>query len=296
MILALALGCAGVPNELARPNRLALATDGTLYVSDLQHHRIVVFPADGGPPVPFGERGIQRNQLWRVTAMAVGRDGHLFVANRRPETEERESQIRFDIVEFDGPQEVARTLIDQRTLQPDGWVDAIAEAPDGSLVIADTTNGELVEVDASGMRLGRFGGVPRLDAAPSGLRRAGDDVWVVEQYRHRVSRIGKDGNPQVLPLHDAPDGLPRFPSAIGVCPGHWVAIGDFGNHRVERYALDGTRIGGFEPVPVDDESPVEVIDLDVSPDCTKLYLVDSKGNRVLITTPDGTVLDTVDRW
>jgi DNA-binding beta-propeller fold protein YncE len=295
-MIALLAGCAAVPNELSRPNRLAVGPDGTLYVSDFHHDRIVVFPADGGPPETFGERGIGRGQLWRVTAMAVGPDGHLLVANRRPETEDRGSEIRFEIVEFDRGSEVTRTLIDQRTLQPDGWVDAIAQAPDGNLVVADSTNGELVEVDATGMRLGRFGGVPRIDAAPSGLRRAGDDVWVVEQYRHRVSRIGRDGNPVILPLKDAPDDLPRFPSAIGVCAGQWVAIGDFGNHRVERYALDGARVGGFEPAPVGEDSPVELIDLDVSPDCAKLYLVDSKGDRVLITDPDGTVIDTIDRW
>jgi hypothetical protein len=38
------------------------------------------------------------------------------------------------------------------------------------------------------------------------------------------------------------------------------------------------------------------MDLAVSPDCSRLYLVDSKGNRVLVTTPDGHVLQTLDRW
>lgn len=307
MIAAL-LACAGVPSELSRPNRVAIGPDGTVYVSDFHHDRIVTFGPDGGFVGTFGERGIGRGQLWRVTALATTADGALLVANRRPESEDRESGVTFEVVRFVDGEEVERTVLGGRTLQADGWVDAMAELPGGggALVIADSTHGELIEVDRQGRRVGRFGGVLPIDATPSGLTRNGDDVWVVEQFRHRVGVIGPEARRVAagvsasrlvpLPLDDLGHGPPRFPSAVGVCAGRWIAIADLGGHRVQRYDLSGKWIGEAIPEAVGPDQPVQLMDLAVSADCSRTWLVDSKGNRVLVTDEDGVVVGEIARW
>lgn len=308
-LFALLAGCSPVPRELARPNRVALGPDGLVYVSDFHHDRIGVFDADGALVRTFGSQGIGRDQLWRVTAMSVARDGSLVVANRSPESDDRDHALRFELKRFRDGEEVERTVLDGRTLQTDGWVDALVESPSGTWIIADNTHGELVEVDPGGRRVGRFGGIPRVDSAPSALVADGDAVWVVEQNRHRIRRIAPQGDEHTLLLRDEGHRPPRFPSAMGVChhpEGDWIAVADLGNHRLQRYGLPpvaGTRadleapwLGEFVPEPVGVDQPVQLMDLAVSPDCTRLYLVDSKGDRVLVTSPDGEILQTLDRW
>lgn len=295
-------GCSRVPPELARPNRVALGQHGEVYVSDFHHDRIVVFDADGAFRGTFGSQGIGKNQLWRVTAMTVAPDGALIVANRRPASDARASDIDFELIAFVDGEEVDRVTLDGGTLQPDGWIDGVAALGADAWIVADATHGELVEVDREGRRRGTYGGVPRLDAAPSAVGWDGDALLVVEQHRHRVSRVPRGGAVVELPLGDGPDEAPRFPSAVGACTPTdggpaWIAVADFGRHMVERFAMPGgARLDAFAPTPVGPDQPVQLMDLAVAPDCSKLYLVDSKGDRMLITRPTGEVLADVRSW
>ena len=60
--------------------------------------------------------------------------------------------------------------------------------------------------------------------------------------------------------------------------------------RVSSLILMDTSARSVEAVPK------QLMDLAVSPDCERLYLVDSKGNRVLVTTVDGEVLLEISSW
>ena len=95
---------------------------------------------------------------------------------------------------------------------------------------------------------------------------------------------------QPLPLSYGEPGALSFPSAIAVCAGAWFAVADLGNHRVQRFDLDGRFLDAFAPDRAGADQPVQLLSLDVSPDCERLYLADSKGDRVLVTRPDGEVL------
>ncbi|MEZ4236383.1 MAG: hypothetical protein R3F59_09520 [Myxococcota bacterium] len=220
------------------------------------------------------------------------------MANRRPASDDVGSDIRFEPHPVRRWREAERITLDGRTLQPNGWIDAVAPGRGGGWIVADSANGELVEVDREGRRSGTYGGIPRPDAAPSALEPDGDDLWVLEQSRHRLTRLGRGGVRQPLALQDDGEGLPRFPSAAAVCRAQgWVAIADFGNHRVQRFALaDGAALGAFAPAEAGPDRPVQLMDLAVSPDCSKLYLVDSKGDRLLVTTPEGELLREVHAW
>jgi sugar lactone lactonase YvrE len=297
-MLLFALACQPQPDGLARPNRLALQPDGTVYVSDFHNDRIVVFDAGGQFVRTFGEGGLEHGELWRVTAMTVASDGALVVANRRPETDEESSDNRFELKRFVDGEEESSIQLDGRTLQPDGWVDAVVQRGE-HYVIADSTHGELVEIDADGRRVGRFGGVPRPDAAPSFLLADGETLWVVEQHRHRISQVGPGGDERALLA--AKEGeeasAPRFPSALGLCrAGGWLAVADFGQHRIQRYSLQGELLAEWAPTPAGPDRPVQLMDLAVSPDCSLIWAVDSKGDRILATTPDGRLVYELSQW
>jgi sugar lactone lactonase YvrE len=302
-LLAAIAGCAAPPSELARPNRVALGPDGSVYVSDFHNDRLVVLDRDGNFVRTFGRRGLGRNQLWRVTAMSVDPDGALVIANRRPESDAAGSETRFELIRFVDGEEVQRIALDGRALQPDGWIDGIVRGAGDTWLVADSTHGEIVEVDTAGRRVGMFGGIPRPDAAPSGFARDGRAVWVVEQHRHRLTRIAPGGDRRELAFRDDGHGPPRFPGGIALCPAGsgaadapWLAIADLGNHRLQRYGLDGTWLGEFAPAARGPDLPVQLMDVAVSADCSRLYLVDSKGDRLLIATPDGAILREVHAW
>lgn len=296
MVALLLPACTPAPSGLSRPNRVALGPAGEVYVSDFHHDRIVEFDADGRFVRAFGRQGIGEGELWRVTAMAVGDDGSLMVANRRPVSDSASDATTSELKRFRDGEEVALLQLDGRVLPADGWIDGLAPAAGGGWLVVDTTHGELTVVDGEGRLSGRFGGIPRPDAAPSSVLRAGDWYWVVEKSRHRISRMHRDGTEEVVVLLDEGHGPPSFPTAVAVCRDEWFAVADLGNHRVERYATDGRRIGGFVPEPAGPDQPVQLLDLAMSADCGRLYLVDSKGDRVLVTDPDGTVVQALSRW
>ena len=288
------IGCVGEPDGLGRPNRLAVGADA-VYVSDFQHDRIVQMRPDGTFVRSFGTRGLGRDQLWRVTAMVVSRDGALLVANRRPESDAEDSAVVLEIKRFEDGVETSSVDLGGKVLQDDAWIDAIAEMPDDHWLIADSSHGELMVVQ-EGRLVGRFGGIPRPDAAPTALVGDGTLFWEVEQMRHRITPL--DAHGKELPFTPSADGGElRFPTGIGVCAEQgWIAVADFGNLRVVRYTTEGAWLGSFAPVPVAPDRPVQLLDLAVSPDCTRIYLVDSKGDRVLVTDPEGAVLGQLSGW
>lgn len=298
MWLLSTLACQQKPGALARPNRIAIDSEGAIHVSDFHNDRIVVFDPDGQQQRTFGSSGIERGELWRLTAMAFTRDGALLVANRRPETDDQSSGNRFEIKRFEDGVERSSAQLDGRTLQPDGWVDAIVEGKDGSYIIADSAHGELLEIDASGRLIGRFGGIPRPDAAPSGLVASGDDpdiLWVVEQHRHRISRVSRGGREEILLLD--PTSAPRFPSNLALCQAQrWLVVADLGNHRLLRYSFDGQLLGEWTFEPVAPDQPVQLLDVAIDSACETIWAVDSKGNRVLGSTPEGTLVAELSKW
>ena len=241
------------PDRLSRPNAVVVAPDGSVFVSDFGHDRIVVFDADGRHTQTFGGHGIGPAELWRVYALAVapadappGRAGDLLVVNRRPLDARSTQGHVWEIQRFRGGEEVARSRFDGHFSSASHTMHSLAVRGDGSMIVANPGGGEVFELDPDGRFVGRIGGVPLPDAAPHALAIDGSTTWVVEQRAQRVVRLEADGA-RIFRLDDQGQGPLSFPSAVAVCPGEWLAIADLGNHRVQRYDLDGRWLGGFEP-------------------------------------------------
>ena len=281
--------------ELKRPNRVRLDPSGRLVVSDFHHQRLVVFDLDGQFIEAVGHQGTGDGELWQVFGMAVTRE-RTVVVNRRVKSLD-DKDMTWEIKVFQSGKQVA---VHPLKSQEEGtWPQSIAPLPDGGYLLADRER-HLISVLGPDFELRTEwrqppGGEPFGD--PDSLRVTEDHIWLVESYRHRVRRLGLDGRQQLLFGEEGrARGQLRFPSAVDACPGKWAVVADLGNYRVQRFDYDGGLMDTFEPPATSADKPVQLMDVVVGAGCERLYLADSKGNRILVTRPDGTPIRTIDRW
>ena len=298
----MALGWAGCKEEvrsLRRPNRLCLGQDERIYVSDFHHNRIVVFDADGRFLEAFGKRGLGPGQLWQVQALFTDGPHRVVLVNKRIFSPTDESLVWEAKVFERGREQSAFSLAIPGDPTP-GWKGAITRGEKRGFLVTDEEQNAVLRYDASGRYLGRWpaprgGGEPF--KAPGMIHRRKDAIWLVECNRHRVRRLTPDGRETLFFGREGRgQGELRFPSSADTCPGQWVAVADMGNYRIQRFDLAGNYIDGFAPKPAGPRISVQLSDLRVSGNCKKLYLVDSKGNRVLVTTPTGEILQVISGW
>jgi len=297
VLLAFGLAsCDASPVAWQRPNLLQPTPAGGLAIADFHNHQIVVLGPTGAPQQRFGELGLGPGQLWRIWGLLAGPDDRLIVLNRRLRSLADKRPL-WEIKEFVRGVEVRAIRLPLPAPERPTLLAGPAPAPDGGFFVGEGTAGLLLRYTAD-WQLVEQRPAPR-DGPPFGpisaLRRRGDDLWLVEQYRHRVRRLAGDGR-QLLLLEDEGSGPGEllFPAAVDCCPAQgWLAVADTGNLRVQRFDLQGRPLDGFSPAPARPDRPVQLRDLLVSPDCSRLYLLDSTGNRLLVTTPQGELLQVL---
>jgi len=296
--LAALVGCSGAERSLSRPNAVALAGD-QIYVSDFHHQRIVTFSTDGQQVSTFGRRGLGRNQLWEVWGLLSDPDsGDLFVLNERPTSSTDDARIR-EVKTFRGGREVDVVALRMEDGSAPEWSEGISRDPAGRWSVAALESNAIQQFGPDGAFLRAVttpeDGTPL--EHPSALHQENSALWVVEQFEHRIRRLNTNGRQTlVFGAEGSGVGELRFPKALDLCPGGWLVVADLGIHRVQRFNLAGEHRDGFTPAPVDSKSPVQLVDIAVGAGCEALYLVDSKGDRVVVTTPTGEVTQTLSSW
>jgi len=299
LVLALFLAaCGGDERNLKRPNAVALAGDGRVFVSDLHHKRIVVFDGEGRQVGTIARPGLGDNQLWDAWELEFLPPDRLVVVQMRPEEIGRGESFA-EVREF----EAGRQVLARRILQQDGqavdWVEGLSAGPERTWLVPAFDGDGLLRFGSDWTCLGRWHPLEEggRALAPTDVHWDGEWLWVVEQRHHRVHRFGPDGQRQVsFGELGTGAGQLSFPISLGVCPGQWVAVADHGNHRLQRFDLDGKLLDAFAPIPSGPDSPVQLMSLAVPADCERLYLVDSKGSRVLVTKPSGELLQELSTW
>jgi len=298
-LLLLGAACETSPRDLRRPSLVALSEDGQIHVADFHHHRIVSFDAAGHFLRELGSRGLGEGQLWQPWALLAPAPGELLVVQERPRSLKDATTV-WELKHFREGSEVARHDLAPPGTEGPRWMEGLALAPGGGYWFTDQQRGVVLRFDAQWQFLGSWsapvgGGEPF--ASPGVLLREGEEVWLVETFAHRVRRLDAAGRELVaFGEEGSQPGQLRFPQSLGVCPGQWVAVADLGNRRVQRFDRSGRYLDGFRPQPAAAELPLQLVDVKVSADCQRLFLVDSKGGRLLITRPDGEVLQVVNRW
>lgn len=222
---------------------VAVAHDGSLYIADSAHGRIVELARDGAPLRAWGAIGIRGGQVTLPLDVAAARDGGMLVIA----TYGIDSPIyrfgptfRYLGSWFDG----GEVAVGHHWFAPT----AAAVAPDGSLWVTDRENDAVRHLDAAGGFLGTLGLAGRYPLAhPEGVAVGADgDVYVVDSGHNRVIRLtpagvvvggfgghlpARAGEVRSNPARASSWRLWR-PSAVAVAPDGDVYVADSGHDRV----------------------------------------------------------------
>ena len=294
-MLLLLLAC--TDNALNRPNAVALSEDGRIHVSDFHNQRIVTFDEDGRFESTSGQRGLSGDGLWEVWGLlSDGSDLH--VLNLRP-TSRKDSTPMLEIKTFRDGDVVSVVPLKMADGSPTGWSNGFVKTDQGWL-IASPDDDALLSFAPDGQfvteRTTPTGGLPL--HAPSAAHGEAGDTWIIEQFDNRIRHLDASGRELlVFGKEGGEPGALRFPTALDVCDqGAWLVVTDLGNYRVQRFSPDGVFIDGFEPPNDSHDSPLQLMDIELSSDCERMVLVDSKGDRVLLARPDGTIYGELSTW
>lgn len=246
--------------RLSSPAGIALDRKGNLYVADRGNHcvrrvdarrGVITTLAGNGAPGASGDgKQASMAQLRDPVAVAVGRNGDLFIADLGNARIRRVDGRTGVISTPKGLDSVAAT--------------AIAVAEDGALLVADGGKGTVFRRSRTGEtrtiagngRVGYTGdGGPATESflsAPASLARdSAGRLYVSELTGHRVRRIDSKsgvistvaGTGQAGYSGDgsrAAAARLNHPTGIGLHPDGSLLIADTDNHRVRRVGLDGT--------------------------------------------------------
>ncbi|MGH7164138.1 MAG: kelch repeat-containing protein [Nitrospiraceae bacterium] len=247
-------GLPATSSNLFNPAGLAVGPDGSVYLADLNNNRIRRVAPDGLITTVAGTGAGGYNgdgmvatsaTLSNPTGVAVGPDGSLYIADREV----------FRIRKVD-PQGLISTLAGTgvegvspdgglATATPIGHVRGIAVGPDGSVYVADTTNGRVRRVGPDG----RLTSVLSI-SLPFGLAVGPEgSVYVASLADFRIRRVRPDGVVEIVAGGGgglfSGDGGPAPAASLftpfGVAVGleGSVYIADRGNNRIRRVAPDG---------------------------------------------------------
>ncbi|MBN1422700.1 MAG: PKD domain-containing protein [Planctomycetes bacterium] len=280
------------------PSGIAVASDGTLFISDTYNNRVRrVDPAgtittitgtgggrysgDGGPAIEAG--------LYFPRGVDVGPDGSLYIADT--------SNKRLRYVD---PAGTIQSLFHHATTT---GVYGVSLAPDGGLFFTYKWRHAVTRRDPNGS----LTGLGYLSASfPYGCAAGLDgEVYVVDEsdrssYAYRFDASGEmtvlagtgsggntgDGGPAEFAQLNRPRG-------IAVSPGGIIYIADYGNHSIRRIGPDGiiTTVAGTGTLgfngdgrPATDARLQYPVDVVVGPDGS-LYIVDSGNYRIRRVAP-----------
>jgi DNA-binding beta-propeller fold protein YncE len=300
---------AGAAAQLNRPHGMAIAEDGTIYVSDRGSHRVRAIGSNGqvrtlaGSGQGYAEGAGAAAQFYDPIAIAVDKAGTLYVADRNNHL------IR--TVTLDG---TVRTLAGTGAAgfangpaasatfnQPYG---VALDAAERALYVADYLNHAIRKIDLSTgavTTLAGNGSAGNVDGVGANARfnqpynvkmdRAGN-LWVPDQLNHSIRKItpagavvtvagnGKEG------YADGPGTTAQFnnPTGLIAAADGSVIVADRNNHRIRRVAPDGTvsTLAGIGTAGFTDGAPTAAQfnrPIDVVQDRRTLYLYVSEENN-----------------
>lgn len=174
----------GKPEPLTRgyigiPSAIAVAGDGTIFVSDLEAHRIWSFPKNG---LKEGEEPKEVAVIAGVRGLAFDRDGKLLAVTTLEDPVRR--------IGDDGKIE---TVVKGRPFQ---FPHHLVVGDDGSLFVADNYAATIWKVPPGGEPAAFVDGEPLVK--PVGLAKRGDDLLVADPHAKAVFVVTPDA--KVTPL------------------------------------------------------------------------------------------------
>jgi len=244
------------PGQLDHPEGLAVSADGRhVFVADNRNDRVVRFSDDGAFEQQTGLFGHDDGEFFSPYDVGLDDFGHLYVAdNENHRVQQFEASTLAFQRAFGGFGTDPGELGFPRSLA------GLAGDPGGGVLVGDTSNNRVEAWDREGRfvrAFGESGRVPGQFTIPGGVAVAPDgSVLVADSVNHRIERLAPDGRfVSEIAKHSSlgyttPGSGPgefREPQNVAVAADGAFAVADTGNHRVQRFAADGTwleAIGG----------------------------------------------------
>lgn len=259
------------------PSDAAVGQDGSLYVLDGVHHRVVVYDSDGQFRFQFGSRGSDPGQLLWPLGIATAPDGKVYIADS--------GNHRFQVFDADGKPLSAVPLPVQTSGAPADPTDLVVDAARSRLYVVDNDNHRLAVYGLSDNSFEQYWGGPGqgrrqfrfpflIDVSSQGY------VLVVEPINTRVQVLNPDGK------------FVGFIGAWGIKPGQLfrpkgvavfedrVFVTDSYLGRVQIFDMRGNFLGVLAD---SNGSPVQLTTptgITVDPKRKRLYVVELKADRV----------------
>jgi DNA-binding beta-propeller fold protein YncE len=291
-------GCISSPTALLRPNGVAVAPDGTIYVMDRGNYRLVHLSAEGQQLLAFGQLGSDPADIYSGWDLELDAAGNLYICNL-VSSEEGAFRVHDGIKVFSPTGDFVRE-IGGRDYRPD----ELAEVPygldidaEGRVYVAGFDSNRVRVFEASGKPLATlFGEVGAEPGQVNGLLDVAVDsqrnlLYVTEQYNSRVQQFElgftADGSLTATPRlsfgsYGRQPGQFAYPQNILVDEQTGrVYVGDMGNRRIQVFDATGHYLTELAP-----PENWQVIGLDIDPSGA-VYAADALNNAIWVFEPTG---------
>ncbi len=278
-------------STLNKPVDIALGDDGQVYVADEFNNRVIVFDQEGRYVTEYNTSGSASGLFTRPNGVAVGLEGGLVVAdtwNYRVEVLDAQG------VPLRGWGQVGQFGVAAQTEPEDGlWGPRdVATDAEGNIYVADTGNKRIRVYDPEGNLLRDIGSggtdIGQLEE-PAGLAIHNDGrLFVADTWNRRVSVFDIEGSPMyTFPVRGWYEDLGNRPYLALDEGRDRLYVSDPDAARVLVYDTRGNCIGSFgqpgdAPFAPNQFGTTGGVAVD---DQGRVYVVDSRGNRVLRFAP-----------
>jgi DNA-binding beta-propeller fold protein YncE len=303
LALLLLTGCASDSRQPPRPNGVAVAPDGSVYVMDLGNHRVAHLSPDGRLRGAFGKLGTGPNEIYEGWGMALDQAGNIYLCDRRVDAE---NYTDYESVKVFSPNgRLVRELVTPGDSGRDGCY-SVDVVPQGRVYVSYGRANQLRIFDAQGELLSTFWGKTGSGSGEfDGLNDVAVDgqrglLYATDETNSRIQQFDLDVSPsgQVTLTHrltfgsygSAPGQL-AYPQylAVNEATGH-LYVGDMANRRIQVFDTDGRFVREFAPQDVSDW---QVLGLTIGPDGV-VYAADALNSAVWVFEPDGRVRNKIE--
>jgi len=270
---------------LQRPMGIAVAPDGTVYVTDAQA-RVVHFSASGAVLGEWGHSGDAPGQFSNPVGLAVASDGSVYVSDYDLDRVEKFTADGQFLSQFG------------RHGHASGELDApagLAVGRHGSVYVADFYNDRIEEFSPKGKFIRGIGTPGRMGIGslhyPTGITALPHGgLLVADAYNYELQWFDAEGRAfrragyRLFGLWPRPaHGETGFavPTDAAVVAGGLIVVADSANHRVALLSPDGKFESAWR-IPHASRRIFSPEHIAVSPDGRTVYATDFAGNRIIV--------------
>ena len=229
--------------DYGAPWSVAVAFDGSVYLTDISDHIIRKFTPEGAFVTGWGTEGTGDGQFFSPHGVALAPDGSVYVADSgnnciQKFTFEGSFVSRWGCV----------GSLDSQFRYPYG----VAVAPDGSVYVADTYNHGVQKLTSEGVVVSKWGISGPGEGQfrhPSALALAPDgSVYVADSGNNCIQRFTSDGVfINRWGAGGSGDNQFRYPRGVAVAPDGSVYVADTYNHGVQKFTSEGVFVSKWTP-------------------------------------------------